>query len=172
MRTMIILFCLTIFLLVQCTTNNTMEKPPVAPINTVEDLYFGKQVTDPYRYMEDLENPEVQQWIKGQANYAAKTLDEIPGRSNLLERLKELDRGKPYSTYSIIRFIDGTLYYMKRMAGENIAKLYVRYAGNIDEKLLIDPEKMTSEDGEHFSLRFYTPSPNSSLSLEREKSHD
>ena len=159
MRTMIILFCLTIFLLVQCTTNNTMEKPPVAPINTVEDLYFGKQVTDPYRYMEDLENPEVQQWIKGQANYAAKTLDEIPGRSNLLERLKELDGGKPYSTYSIIRFIDGTLYYMKRMAGENIAKLYVRYAGNIDEKLLIDPEKMTSEDGEHFSLRFYTPSP-------------
>ena len=116
-------------------------------------------VDDPYRYMEDLEDPEVQRWIKGQAEYAAEVLGKIPGRSELLERLRELDAGKPFSTSNIRRFKDGTLFYQKRAADENIPKLYVHYAGSAEERLLVDPEQMTSDDGQHFSMGFYTPSP-------------
>ena len=46
---------------------------PVAPVRNVTDHHFGVAVDDPYRYMEDLNDPETQQWIKSQAEYAAQT---------------------------------------------------------------------------------------------------
>lgn len=158
MRTNKVIISIIIITLLYCCQQTT-TKPPIAPVKKVVDEYYGVLVEDPYRYMENLKDPDVLRWIKGQAEYAAEILGEIPGRAKLLEHLKELDAGKPFNTSSIIRFSDGTLFYKKRFVGENISKLYVRFTGSIDEKLLIDPEKMTSEDGEHFSLRFYSPSP-------------
>jgi prolyl oligopeptidase len=36
-------------------------QPPVAPVRTVTDTYFGTTVADPYRYMENMKDPEVAQ---------------------------------------------------------------------------------------------------------------
>ena len=58
--------------------------PPVAAVRPVTDTYFGQAVTDPYRYMEDLSAPEVQQWAKAQADLTRTTLDAIPARATLL----------------------------------------------------------------------------------------
>ncbi|MEK0369503.1 MAG: hypothetical protein QQN62_07875, partial [Nitrosopumilus sp.] len=58
----------TLFYCGQQTTKN----PPIAPVKNVVDEYYGVKVEDPYRYMENLEDPEVQSWIKGQAEYAAE----------------------------------------------------------------------------------------------------
>jgi prolyl oligopeptidase len=69
--------------------------PPVAPVRMVTDEYFGVPVPDPYRYMEDLGNPEVAAWFKGQDAYARSVLAKIPGRDALLARIKELDSGEP-----------------------------------------------------------------------------
>ena len=57
------------------------------------DEYFGVKVDDPYRYMENMDDPEVQAWFKGQAEYAAQVLDNIPGRNAIYQRLKQLDAG-------------------------------------------------------------------------------
>lgn len=135
------------------------QKPPIARIENVVDEYYGVKVNDPYRYMEDLDNPEVKSWIKGQADYAAGVLSKIPGRDAILERLKELDAGKPFDIWGITRLEDGTMFYKKRSTNENLPKLYVRFANTDEEKLLIDSEAMTSEDGQHFSIGYYTPSP-------------
>ena len=40
--------------------------PPIAPVRVVVDDYYGNKIEDPYRYMEDLQNSEVQAWFKGQ----------------------------------------------------------------------------------------------------------
>src|ERR1035438_2372794 len=40
---------------------------PVAPLRPVTDTYFGTPVVDNYRYMEKLDDPEVQNWMKAQA---------------------------------------------------------------------------------------------------------
>jgi prolyl oligopeptidase len=43
--------------------------PPVAAVKPVTEEYFGTKVTDPYRWLEDLKDPEVQKWFKGQDDY-------------------------------------------------------------------------------------------------------
>nr|ACN96091.1 prolyl oligopeptidase family protein [Fischerella sp. MV11] len=43
-------------------------KPPVAPVKPVTNDYFGTKVTDNYRYMENFNDQQVQQWVKAQAD--------------------------------------------------------------------------------------------------------
>lgn len=66
--------------------------PPDAPIRPVSNDYFGIKVDDPYRYMENLADPEVLSWMKAQSEYARATLAKIPGRKQLLARIREFDQ--------------------------------------------------------------------------------
>jgi len=140
---------------------NTMaEPPPVAPIKNVVDDYFGTKVSDPYRYMEDFKNAEVQAWVKGQAEFAERTLHALPGRTALFARIAELDAGAPYVISSVTRHPSGDLFYLKQLAAENVAKIYVRSGSTGNERLLVDPEtfpKTTPQD--HFTLAFFRVSP-------------
>src|SRR4029453_3403569 len=52
--------------------------PPVAPVKPVTDTYFGVTVTDPYRYMENMKDPDVAAWVKAQADYTHALLSKIP----------------------------------------------------------------------------------------------
>ncbi len=160
MRNFIVsLILVVIFSLSICFCQHTSRRPPIAKINNVVDEYFGVNVNDHYRYMENLDDPEVQKWIKGQAEYADEILSNITVRDEIYERLQELDAGKPFRIFRITRLEDGRLFYMKLTAGQNIAKLYVRYT-NGSEKLLVDPEKIKPEDAnQHFSISSYSISP-------------
>jgi prolyl oligopeptidase len=60
-------------------------------VRPVTDDYHGIKVTDPYRYMENLNNLEVQAWMKAQNDYTGAALSGIPGRRQLLVRIRELD---------------------------------------------------------------------------------
>ncbi len=135
------------------------DKPPVAPIRAVVDDYHGTKIGDPYRYFENLADPEVQEWIKGQAVFAERTLQAIPGRAALLARIAELDSGVPYRLSVVRRWPNGDLHYLKMLATENLDKLYFKDAKTGLEKLLIDPEKLATADGKHYSLSFCNPSP-------------
>jgi protease II len=46
-----------------------INNQPIAPIAPVTDNYFGTDVVDNYRYMENFNAPTVQQWVKAQADY-------------------------------------------------------------------------------------------------------
>ena len=55
--------------------------PPVAPARDHSETLHGVTVRDPYRYMENLADPEVKAWMLGQGAYAR-------GRA-LVERLRQ-----------------------------------------------------------------------------------
>ena len=100
--------------------------PPVAAVHAVTEEHCGIKVTDPYRYMEDIKSPEVQTWIKGQADHTDSALARIPIRDELFARIKELDSGRAFRVSRIQRLANGRLFYLKVRAEENLAKLYVR----------------------------------------------
>lgn len=133
-------------------------QPPIAPVSDVMEDHFGVVVHDPYRYMEDLENPEVQAWLNGQANYARLVLDRIPGHRVLSSRVKQLGNA-PTARVGAVRIIGTCVYSLKRLAGDNTPKLYVRDGLKGKDRLLVDPESMTASDGAHNSISAYEPSP-------------
>ena len=55
--------------MVGCTTEMRNEKPPLAKVEVIVDNYFGKEISDPYRYMENLQDTVVQDWLKLQADF-------------------------------------------------------------------------------------------------------
>lgn len=148
-------------LLVLATCNPLMaQSPPVAPVKIVSDNYHGTVIHDPYRYLEDFRSPAVQTWVKGQADFAAATLHTIPGREALLQRIIELDAGKPFTLGGLTRLPSGDLFYFKQLAGENVAKVYRRESKSGREQLLLDPETFPKpEPDAHFTISFYRVAP-------------
>jgi prolyl oligopeptidase len=131
--------------------------PPAAPVRTVTDTYFGVAVPDPYRHLEDMKNPEVAAWMRAQADFTRAKLDRIPGRAALLERIGELGDAVPARVMSV-QVNNGHYYYLKRLANQNMPKLYVRAGLTGKERLLVDPEATKGARGQHFAIDYYAPS--------------
>ena len=74
-----------------------------------------------------------------------------------------MDEGAPYRIRPVRRWANGDLHYLKRLASENLDKLYVRDGKTGVERLLIDPEQLKTPDGGHVSLSFCVPSPDAPL---------
>ena len=131
---------------------------PIARVENTSDTHWGVDVDDPYRYMENQDDPEVIEWFEGQAKYTEAVLAGLPMREELYERLIELDQGAPYSTFGVRRLDNGDMFYLRRNAGENLAKLYHHSADSDNARLLVDPETLGAEGEQHYSLGAYMPS--------------
>jgi prolyl oligopeptidase len=66
-----------------------MDYPQARTCDQVDD-YFGTKVADPYRWMEDIESTELSDWLDAQNALTRSHLDQLPGREQLVERLKAL----------------------------------------------------------------------------------
>jgi prolyl oligopeptidase len=124
----------------QSASSTALKTPPVAPVKPVIDDYHGTKVSDPYRYMENLDDPAVQSWFKAQNDYTRSVLARIPGRARLLERLEVLDNSVPRVG---ARRLPGDIYDVwKRLPGDEVSKLYRRAGMTGPDTLLVDPEKV------------------------------
>ena len=135
-------------------------KPPAAPARPVVNDYFGIKITDPYRYMENLKSPAVQKWMKEQADYTRDVLDSIPGRKPLLADIEKYDNSEPASVNSVTRMEGPRYFYLKTLAGHDIAKLYMREGLDGKERLLVDTELFKGPQGAPPAINYYVPSPN------------
>jgi len=108
--------------------------------------------------MENLKDPEVQAWFKAQDDFRRAVLAKIPGRQQLLDRIKQLDQGAPYNVSNVQRYQGNRYYYTKILSTEEVSKLYARDGLTGSEKLLVDPVKFVTAPGTHYSLNYYVPS--------------
>src|SRR5699024_7344943 len=63
--------------------------PPAQRDDIVDDLH-GRQVADPYRWLEDPSDPRTAEWSAAQDELASAWLDELPGRGAAAEQLRSL----------------------------------------------------------------------------------
>ncbi len=131
------------------------DRPPMAPVYPVTTNYFGTEVVDPYRYMETLDDPIVQNWMKAQADFTRGQLDALPGRAGLLKRIRELDNASRLIYYLTKR--GDRVFYMLDEPGSPIGKLVYRDGLKGKEHVLVDPAKLARR-GTHYALDFYFPS--------------
>jgi prolyl oligopeptidase len=149
-------FCLTPFTALPAVLNAQLAKPPVAPVKPVIDTYFGQNVEDPYRYLEDQKDPAVVAWMKAQADYTRALLDSMPGRKAFIAQMQTYMNAAEY-TITDVQVAGKYTLYRKRKQGQNLAALYVREGTDPHERLLFDPNKFDT-GGHHVSLDQYSPS--------------
>jgi prolyl oligopeptidase len=120
-------------------TANAQFKYPATRTVDSTNTYFGVTYKDPYRWLEYIEQPEVANWFKDQANYSNSILNTLNGRDELIAEWKQLDKLQPARIRSIV-YENGRIFYRKTMPGENVGKLYFRQGINGKETLLFDPK--------------------------------
>ncbi len=122
--------------------NQIEMKYPKTKKGQVSDIYFGEQVADPYRWLEDDRSEETADWVGQQNKVTFDYLAQIPYREQLKKRLEEMWNYEKVSA----PFKRGKYQYFYRNDGlQNQSVVYRQdEAGNIEE--FLDPNKF-SKDG-------------------------
>lgn len=132
---------LAFLLLTACQISQAQLKYPATPEKPVVDDYFGTKVTDSYRWLEDMNNPEVQKWFKDESEYTNSIIKKIPGRDALFNRMKEI-QSLGGDQYGPVKQSGNNYYYAKNKKEESFHKLYFRQGLTGNEVLLLDPSTL------------------------------
>jgi prolyl oligopeptidase len=120
----------------------------------VSDNYFGTTVADPYRWMEDLNSPELKAWIDAENALAFGYLDALPQRDALKARITELWN---YPKVTPPRYEGGQWFYNRNTGLQRQSLVFMRETLNGPETVVLDPNRL-SPDGS-IALSGFVPSP-------------
>ncbi|EAR16705.1 prolyl oligopeptidase family serine peptidase [Robiginitalea biformata] len=125
----------------QTETNMAINYPETAKVDTV-DTYFGTEVADPYRWLEDDRSPETEDWVRRQNAVTFGYLDGIPYREALRQRLEKLWNYEKLGT----PFKEGGKTYFYKNDGLQDQYVLYRQGETGDPEVFLDPNTF-SEDG-------------------------
>ncbi len=137
-------FLLTV-LIFSCYQSHTkaIQYPDTRKDESVTDTYFGTEVADPYRWLEDDNSAETADWVKAQNKLTFSYLESIGQRDAIKERLTEIWDYEKISA----PFKRGEKYYFYKNEGlQDQSVLYSSDELGGEEKVILDPNTF-SEDG-------------------------
>ncbi len=146
MRTKSFLFSVVFIIMISCSQPpkpEVISKYPVsAKVDTV-DTYFGVEVPDPYRWMENDTAEQTADWVKAQNEVTFGFLDKIPYRAEIKKRLEALNNyeklGAPFKKGEHI-------YFYKNDGLQNHYVLYRKKGEQGETEVFLDPNSF-SKDG-------------------------
>ncbi len=126
----------------ESTETMSVTYPPTEKVSQV-DTYFGTEVPDPYRWLEDDRSAETATWVEAQNEVTDAYLEGIPFRDAISERLTELWNYEKYSA----PFKEGDAYYFFKNNGlQNQSVLYRQASLSGEPEVFLDPNTF-SDDG-------------------------
>jgi len=147
-------------------TNNTITQPSLAPVDKVVDNYFGIDLTDPYRYMENLQDTGVVNWLKEQSDYTRTVLNSISGRQELIDKMREFDSRKSERIYRLQITENDYYFYLKQTPDDETGKLFYRKGFKGEEMLLLDPENYKDDTLNYSISVIYPTSDGTKIAIE------
>ena len=120
----------------------------------VVDDYFGTRIADPYRWMEDLNSPDVKAWVDAQNAVTFKYLEALPSREPLRARITELWN---YARVSTPYYKGGRWFYYRNTGLQRQSVMYTRASLTSAESVALDPNTL-SPDGS-IALSDFAASP-------------
>lgn len=119
---------------------------PKAPTDDTVDTYFGVQVADPFRPLEDDRSKETTKWVEAENKVTQAYLAKIPFRAKLLKRMKELANYEKVSAPSYIKSINKWIFY-KNDGLQNQSVLYImdRLGDEKNAKVFLDPNQLSTD---------------------------
>jgi prolyl oligopeptidase len=122
-------------------SSNPIAYPDTRTEMVIEDLH-GVSVTDPYRWLEDLDSAETAAWVKAQNEVTFAFLEAIPARDRIRDRMTELFDYEKYG----MPFKQGGRYFYTRNDGlQPQSVLYVAESLDAKPRVLLDPNTLSDE---------------------------
>lgn len=119
-----------------------LNYPETKKVDTITN-YFGTEITDSYRWLEDDRSEETEQWVEAQNEVTFGYLEEVPFREQLKNRLTDLWNyekiGSPWKEGDYI-------YFSKNDGLQDQYVVYRKKGDEAEEEVFLDPNKF-SEDG-------------------------
>jgi len=123
--------------------NADLQYPDTKKVDTV-DTYFGTEVPDPYRWLENDDSKETAQWVQAQNKVTFSYLEDIPFRNEIKETVKKLI---DYQKVSAPKKYGDYYYYYKNEGLQDQSVYYRTKDLSIDsEEVFLNPNEF-SEDG-------------------------
>ena len=140
---------------VSMTQNSPFEYPQTEQVPLV-DVYFGTEVTDPYRWLEDDMSAATATWVDAQNAVTFEYLDALPRKQEFTERLARLLNYERESA----PFDEGQYTYFRRNSGlQNQAVIY-RLNASGEESVFIDPNSLSEDGTTSIAALSFSPSGN------------
>ncbi|HEX2628999.1 MAG TPA: prolyl oligopeptidase family serine peptidase [Chitinophagaceae bacterium] len=118
-----------------------VKYPVTRKDSAVKDSYFGTEVYDPYRWLENDTSKETKAWVIAENVVTANYLEQVPFRSAIRKRYEELFNYEKYSA----PFKEGEYtYYYKNSGLQNQSVLYREKQGGAAE-VFLDPNTFSSK---------------------------
>jgi prolyl oligopeptidase len=135
--------------------NPLTAAPPAVPVERAESLrypkartveqvddYFGTKVSDPYRWMEDVDSAELKAWVDAENELTQSYLAQVPGRDTMLARLMELTNFERYTAPAR----RGSRYFYAHNSGlQNQNVLYWQEGLDGEPNVLLDPNTFSAD---------------------------
>jgi prolyl oligopeptidase len=115
---------------------------PSTPKHEVVETLHATKVVDPYRWLEDEQAPEVQQWMTAQDQFARAELAKLPGRAELADRLKALFY---YDAVGAPVHRKGRFFYARKHADKEKTVVYWKQGEAGAEHVLFDPNTWSAD---------------------------
>ena len=122
-------------------TSLNLKYPTTKKVDTVTN-YFGTEVKDPYRWLEDDRSKETSDWVSAQNEVTFNYLTKIPYREELKNRLEKLWNYEKIGS----PFKEGEYTYFYKNNGLQNQHVLYRFKGNEEPEVFLDPNTF-SEDG-------------------------
>jgi len=120
----------------------SLPPPPAVEAVPVADDYFGTKIPDSYRWLEDARSTETREFIDAQNAYTARYLKQVRIRAQAADDLDALEN---VTVTSAPRERASSYFFVKRLAGEQQASIYVRHGWTGKDQRLIDPAQLSRD---------------------------
>ena len=151
-------------LLTFCATSafaETLPPAPVFPAGTTTDKYYGQTVADPFRALENADDPKVEAWSDAQNLRTRAYLDGLPNRAAIQAKYGRLVKAASPS-FSALKPVGKTVFAMYSDPAVQQAVL-VRLDSGLNPKsrhAVVDPNLL--DKAGHTAIDWYEPSPDGS----------
>ncbi len=116
--------------------------PPKAKVAPVEDTVQGHKIVDPYRYLENPNDPDTKLYVEQELSYTRSILDPLPGRDKINARLSQL---LEIGTVGVPQMGGKYYFHTRREGGQNQPVLYVREGLNNEDRVLLDVNQLAAD---------------------------
>jgi prolyl oligopeptidase len=124
------------------STASTAAGPPAVKVDVVEETIHGHKIGDPYRWLEDANSPDSQEYVRAELAYTRSILDPLPGRDAIHQRLSQLLSIGNITTPQI----GGPYYFYTRREGtQNQPVLLVREGIHGKDRTLVDANQLAAD---------------------------